>query len=459
MWCFRSCILSPTPELGAARAHPPRSALAAALVGQTGAGGTSVVLLQLLLILLWHTVLILGPAALKEGLDSAILPADLAGLFAMILASVVGGEGILAYIPYRIITRRKRFSLVDFTRLWWQTCLWGLLAFPLGAALVRHDIFDIWAIFLAAYLLAGPGWLADRERRSRLRRAHWQPVCPECGYSLRRLTSDRCPECGEPFPTPSCVYRRWANRRLPWERKARGSTFFAYLRTVLLIIFRPGRAARGVAIPDRYGRAVRWAIFHLVVLGLLGTVCVSQPYFRDFVLTRLTNPNWSSFATLKLSGGDLLGWSTQSLLIWVAALGSLPLVGVALAIAMPGRHPAARRAMAKWSLYSFAGVSVGLGLVILLSVVPTLVIVLASTGAIRINRARWYGFVGNSLPFHWLTVWALLYGCWWAMGSAANPYLRRRGWAVFLGHALTYIAVWLVLAKVLFDPGELQALL
>jgi hypothetical protein len=451
-----------TSDSSAGRTRPNPTILAAALLGRPGADGAGVAVLQLLLIVLWHLMLFLGPAVLQGGWKGLLLPADLASLLASAFVGCVGAEGLLAYIPYRIVTRRERFSFRYFTRLWWRTCLWGLLALPVAVLSDYRTLSPLTVLLpylLAAYLLAGPAWLAHRERRPHVRRTRWQPVCPECGYSLRRLTSDRCPECGEAFPTPSRVYRRWANRRPPWERKARGSAFFAYVRTVLLIIFRPTRAARGVVIPDRYGKAIRWAIFHLVVVALLGTACVSQPYFRDLVLTRVTNPNWGFFATLKPSGGDLLAWSTQSLVMWLAALSSFPLVGIALAIAAPGRHPAARRAIVKWSLYGFAGVSVGLGLMILVSVVPTLVIALASTGAIRINLARWYGFLGSTLPLHWLTVWALLYGCWWAMGNAANPYLRRRGWAVFLAHALTYIAVWLILAKVLFDPGALQALL
>ncbi len=293
-------------------------------------------------------------------------------------------------------------------------------------------------------------------RRPRL--ARWRPVCPECGYSLRRLTSDRCPECGEAFPTPSRVYRRWANRRLPWERRVRGGVVFAYLRTILLIIFRPGRAARGVAIPDRYGKAVRWAVLHLVLLALVGSVCVSQTYFRDRALTPFLQMS-GFFETVEPSTGDLLVWTTESMAMWMVALGSLPLLGAALGIAMPGHHPAARRAIVKWSLYSFGGVSLGLGIMIVVGLLTWSIWLMSQLGIIRPGLGSWAGFLAGRPEPPWLVVWAALYGFWWAVGAAGNPYLRRRGATVFLAHALTYIAAWLLLAKLLFNPGGLRELL
>lgn len=54
---------------------------------------------------------------------------------------------------------------------------------------------------------------------------------------------------------------------------------------------------------------------------------------------------------------------------------------------------------------------------------------------------------------------AALYGIWWAKGVARNPYLGKRGFGVYLAHAVGYCSAWLILAKFLFDPGELRALL
>ena len=64
-----------------------------------------------------------------------------------------------------------------------------------------------------------------------MRVSRWRPVCPDCGYSLRGATSDRCPECGVPYPTTARTYRRWAVRRLPWDRLHRGSLLIAYFKS------------------------------------------------------------------------------------------------------------------------------------------------------------------------------------------------------------------------------------
>lgn len=40
---------------------------------------------------------------------------------------------------------------------------------------------------------------------------HLEPFCPACLYDLRGLTSDRCPECGEPFDRER--FRTWATGR------------------------------------------------------------------------------------------------------------------------------------------------------------------------------------------------------------------------------------------------------
>ncbi len=447
-----------TPDIATAQVRPSRSTLAAALLGQPDTDGAGVALLQVFLILLWHAVLFVGVQLVEGGLGNMLPPQPEDALAIMVvLASIPGVEGILAFILYRAVTRRERFSLAHFTRLWWRTCLWGLLAFPIGAALVRYDVFAVWAILLTVYLLAGPAWLARRERRGpRVRRARWQPVCPECGYSLRRLTSDRCPECGEAFPTSSRVYRRWANRRLPWERRVRGGVATAYLRTILLIIFRPGRAARGVAIPDRYGQAVRWAALHLVVLALLGTGCLSQSYFRDTLITRLAKTD-PFFATVGPSPGDLLIWIAQSFALWSLGAGLVPLLGAVLGFAVLGRHPAARRGIVKWSLYSFGGISVALGVTILVGFVSMTLWILADIGVMKVSLGSWYRLLVYPawLP-PWTVVWATLYGCWWATGVAANPYVRRRGLAVFLANALLYVAVWLAFTRILFNPGVLR---
>ncbi|MFQ5807971.1 MAG: hypothetical protein ACE5I3_16115, partial [Phycisphaerae bacterium] len=57
--------------------------------------------------------------------------------------------------------------------------------------------------------------------------------CPECGYSLRGLTSARCPECGLLLD-----FIESEVSLIPWERRREIGWIRAYWRTVLLVMFR-----------------------------------------------------------------------------------------------------------------------------------------------------------------------------------------------------------------------------
>ena len=57
--------------------------------------------------------------------------------------------------------------------------------------------------------------------------------CPECGYSLRGLTSERCPECGLDLS-----FIESEVSIIPWEHRREVGLIKAYWRTVWLINFR-----------------------------------------------------------------------------------------------------------------------------------------------------------------------------------------------------------------------------
>lgn len=299
-----------------------------------------------------------------------------------------------------------------------------------------------------------------RERHLRARRVRWRPVCPECGYSLRRLTSDRCPECGDSFPTPSRVYRRWAWRRLPWERRHRAGLVFAYLKTIVLVAFRPGRAARGLAIPDRWGRAVRWGAVHLLLFAAAGLFLGSDKYFAQRAFSPLER--WTDSEPVRSGEPDppIVLWAAQSLCAWLVTGATLPLLGVALGAAVPGRHPAAKRGIAKWSLYSSALISLP---VVALSAVSS---ALEGIWALDLSGISWAVNWGQAVPDVLNNIeppppllGAVLYAIWWARGVSVNSYLRRRGFAVFAANAVAYVASWIALAWLLFDPKALARLL
>lgn len=78
-------------------------------------------------------------------------------------------------------------------------------------------------------------------------------LCPGCGYNLRGLTRDRCPECGRPFERA-----RLSESALPWLRRRWRGRFRAYWATVWLLTVHPGRLAAEFAHPVSYPDAQRF---------------------------------------------------------------------------------------------------------------------------------------------------------------------------------------------------------
>ncbi len=253
--------------------------------------------------------------------------------------------------------------------------------------------------------------------------SRWRPVCPDCGYSLRGSTSDRCPECGVPYPTTARTYRRWAIRRLPWDRLNRGILLIAYLKSLFLILITPCWAGRHLAQPDRWGRAIRWAVVHCVILAIAATMlcydCTfSMWIWRRFVPDPLFHPLF--YMQVPAPASRILVWSLQSLVAWFVFLASVPATGVALTLLWPRRHRAWKATAAKWSLYATA------------ALVPAL--------------AAWYGyylvFPPLSPPPGGITIYtlgpppdmpawfaAIVYATIWTLGVMRNTYrslIRRR---------------------------------
>ena len=244
----------------------------------------------------------------------------------------------------------------------------------------------------------------------------------------------------------------------------------------LTIIVCPCRAARGLLLPDRYARAVRWCVTHLLLLALIGTALGSEGSFWRYPVMkwRASGPQPWDQNEAGITTGVVATWVTQSLLAWIIMLATLPALGVALGVLWPGRHPAARRrhrsergrltehrhavdhspvararhAIAKWSLYA------------------TTVLVLAFVAANAWSLIHWWqsqaGAPGR-IPLNPAApppiILALFYAFCWARGVAANLYLQHRGVWVFLGNAVLYLVVWLLLIVVLFPAWELECLL
>ncbi|MGF1634927.1 MAG: hypothetical protein ACFCVE_13825 [Phycisphaerae bacterium] len=100
-------------------------------------------------------------------------------------------------------------------------------------------------------------------------------VCLHCGYDLRGITSDRCPECGLAFDRAA-----GAQPRIPWEHRIRLGRVRAFAATALAVLRRPGRLGVEVTRPVDY-RGARY--FHLICVAV-ATLAVTLPAAGAFVI-------------------------------------------------------------------------------------------------------------------------------------------------------------------------------
>lgn len=93
--------------------------------------------------------------------------------------------------------------------------------------------------------------------------------CPECGYSLRGLTSERCPECGLLLD-----FIESDASLIPWERRRAIGRMRAYWQTVFRVIFRNKVFCRAAyrSVSYRDAQLFRWvSILHAYPTLLLVT--------------------------------------------------------------------------------------------------------------------------------------------------------------------------------------------
>lgn len=86
-------------------------------------------------------------------------------------------------------------------------------------------------------------------------------LCPQCGYDLRGIASERCPECG------AAVDRDSVASRLPWTFRGNGRVR-AYAATVRLVTLRPKLLTAELARPVAYRDARRFWVVTSTILSL-----------------------------------------------------------------------------------------------------------------------------------------------------------------------------------------------
>jgi hypothetical protein len=290
-----------------------------------------------------------------------------------------------------------------------------------------------------------------------VRVSRWKPVCPDCGYPVRGLTASRCPECGVDFPTDQKTFRRWAVRRVAWDRVKRGGVLASYLRTFFAILFAPWRAGRGLVVPDHWSRCVRWAVVHLTLAIVVCALSASELRMVRWLGVPVHSStgyplDWTNPLTAPTS--RMLTWFGQSLVAWAIVILLTVGLGVVLSVGIPGRRRAAKLGGVKWSLYLSAVVLVTLAVwfgycEFLVPWVAELRRNLLSSYIARVP--------GVSSPPAVLI--SGVYGLWWAAGMAANPYNHVRGLRAFFGFALLYAGVWAIIVRLLFPVGPLDVVL
>jgi MFS family permease len=84
--------------------------------------------------------------------------------------------------------------------------------------------------------------------------------CIGCGYNLRGIDSDRCPECGTVVDRSAL-----ATSVIPWSHRRTLGIASAYLRTVKLSILHPAKLAQEIGRPASFPDAI---LFRRITAGL-----------------------------------------------------------------------------------------------------------------------------------------------------------------------------------------------
>jgi hypothetical protein len=112
---------------------------------------------------------------------------------------------------------------------------------------------------------------------------HDELLCPACGYDVRGIASERCPECGGALDR-----ERMRQSRLPWTFRRDIGRVRAYVRTVAMVIRDPLAVADEVARPVSFDDARKFRLVTVLIAWLVPAVMLAWLWTQ---VTRMPPPS------------------------------------------------------------------------------------------------------------------------------------------------------------------------
>ncbi|HEX3355571.1 MAG TPA: hypothetical protein VHS31_01220 [Tepidisphaeraceae bacterium] len=164
-------------------------------------------------------------------------------------------------------------------------------------------------------------------------------ICPECGYDLRGLVNERCPECGTAFDRATAI-----RSHIPWAQRNDIGSFRAYWRTVWLATIHIRRLSNEIARPISLRDAQRFRLITALLASLIPIVLtlfglqVNGGFGRG--LNDMISPSGSPpYGMLPPTADFTLPWMAGILLWPVTPLGILILLNLVSGVGSYWFHP------------------------------------------------------------------------------------------------------------------------
>lgn len=135
--------------------------------------------------------------------------------------------------------------------------------------------------------------------------------CPNCQYSLRGLSGNRCPECGGEFDLSAL-----SRSRVPWYQRRQVGLVKAWWKTCWMAAFRTRDLAISIHAPAPYAEARKFWLFNAILLSL--------PWCVLAWMVPVELPGTRSLDALRLAG---LGGGSSQVPSWLAYNLLIPMQG------------------------------------------------------------------------------------------------------------------------------------